>query len=70
MLLVCEFNGWLEIDSTKVRLLDCETDEVKTAQEWLDTRGNIQNLIIEDFGLVYNNATDGEDEQILRIEEY
>lgn len=58
--LLCEFNGWFMVDIDKVNLTDCQTNQTKTAKEWLDIRDNIDGLLLSDFS---NAASQSDDEK-------
>ena len=62
--LICYFSGWFEIDVKNVDLTNPETEEIKTAYEWLNKRGNIDGLILESFSNAYADSLDGEFEQL------
>lgn len=48
--LVCYFGGWFEIPVDQVLLVDPDNLEVKkTAAEWLEERGNVDDLILASF---------------------
>jgi hypothetical protein len=62
--IVCEFSGYFAVDADKVRFLNTETDEVKTAAQWLKKRGNIDGLVLQSFTKAYVAAHDVEFEQL------
>lgn len=68
--LVCYFSGWFEIPVEDVLLHDCETDEVRTAKQFLFARGSIDGLLLESFKNAFDKSTDGEMDQLdISIEE-
>lgn len=58
--LVVYFGGWCEIAVDDVELCDPITMEVKTVADWLNSKGNIKGLVLDNFMDVYQNATEEE----------
>jgi hypothetical protein len=67
--LVCYFSGWFEICIDEVQLTDPHHPDCKTqtAEQWLQERGNINDLILASFNEANEQATNGSFEE-LRLE--
>ena len=69
--LVCYFSGWFEIFIDEVQLKDPHHPDGKTqtAEQWLQERGHIDDLILESFNEANKQATNGSFEELqLEIE--
>jgi hypothetical protein len=60
--LVCYYGGWFEVPVGSVILQDISGDEaiLKTAEQFLNERGNIDELILESFVAAFIASTNGE----------
>lgn len=57
--LICDFDGWFEIDPKDVMLVKFENGEVASAADMIAKYGSIEGCVLQDFSDAFKQATDG-----------